>query len=114
MQITKYKHRGISQLSQLEYINHVLQRYKMGDAKLVSTPLEIHFHLYNYQSLQRKEERGFMVKVPYALTIRSLIYVTVCMRPNFGHAMGIVSRYMKNLGKAHWVTPLDPLSYLGD
>ena len=33
MQITRDKHRGILQLSQSEYINHVLQRFNMDDTK---------------------------------------------------------------------------------
>uniref|UniRef100_A0A803NDX7 Retrovirus-related Pol polyprotein from transposon TNT 1-94-like beta-barrel domain-containing protein n=1 Tax=Chenopodium quinoa TaxID=63459 RepID=A0A803NDX7_CHEQI len=39
MQITRDKQRGTLQLSQLEYIKRVLQRFNMGDAKPVSTPL---------------------------------------------------------------------------
>ncbi|BBG96524.1 hypothetical protein Prudu_005356 [Prunus dulcis] len=61
MQITRDKHRGILQLSQTEYINRVLQRFNMGDAKPVSTPLASHFHLSKDQSPQtRKREISWL------------------------------------------------------
>jgi hypothetical protein len=30
------------------------------------------------------------------------MYEMVCTRPNIAHAVGVVSRYMNNLGKKHW------------
>jgi hypothetical protein len=30
------------------------------------------------------------------------MYVMVCTRPNIAHGVGVVSRYMNNLGKEHW------------
>jgi hypothetical protein len=43
-----------------------------------------------------------MSRVPYSSTIGSLIYAMVCTRPYIAHAMGVVSRYMKNPRKEHW------------
>ena len=101
IQITRDKQRGFLQLSQADYINRVLQRFNMGDAKPVSTPLASHFRLSKDQSPQTEEERDFMAKVPYASAIGSLMYAMVCTRPDIGHAMGVVSRFMSNPGKAH-------------
>ncbi|BBH04062.1 Toll-Interleukin-Resistance domain family protein [Prunus dulcis] len=112
MQITRDKHRGILQLSQTEYINRVLQRFNMGDAKPVSTPLASHFHLSKDQSPQTEEERDLMAKVPYASAIGSLMYAMVCTRPDIGHAVGVVSRFMSNPGKAHWEAVKWILRYL--
>ena len=42
-----------------------------------------------------------MSKVPYASAIGSFMYVMVCTRPNIAHAVGVVSKYMSNLGKTH-------------
>jgi hypothetical protein len=57
MQITRDKQKGTLQLSQGEYINRVLQRFNMGNAKLVSTPLASHFRLSKEQSSQTEEEK---------------------------------------------------------
>jgi len=43
-----------------------------------------------------------MARIPYASSIGSLMYVMVCTRPDIGHAVGVVSRFMSNPGKAHW------------
>jgi hypothetical protein len=43
-----------------------------------------------------------MSRVPYSLAIDNLMYAMVCTRQDIAHAMGVMSRYMKNLGKEHW------------
>ena len=43
-----------------------------------------------------------MSRVPYSSTVDSLMYVMVCTRTNIAHAMRVVRRYMKNLGKENW------------
>jgi hypothetical protein len=53
-----------------------------------------------------------MSKVPYLLTIGSVMYVMVCTRPNIAHVVGFVSRYMNNLGKEHWEVVKWILRYL--
>ena len=112
MQIMRDKKRGILQLSQAEYINRILQRFNMGNAKPVSTPLASHFRLSKDQSPQTEEEREFMAKIPYASAIGSLMYAMVCTRPDIGHAVGVLSRFMANPGKAHWEAVKWILRYL--
>ncbi|CAJ2645710.1 unnamed protein product [Trifolium pratense] len=102
MQITRDKQRGVLQLSQAEYINRVLHRFNMGSAKPVSTPLASHFRLSKNQSPQTEEEKESMANIPYASAIGSLMYAMICTRPDIGHAVGVVSRFMSNPGKAHW------------
>jgi hypothetical protein len=43
-----------------------------------------------------------MYRVPYSSTIGRFMYVMVCTRPDIAHVVGVVRRYMKNLGKEHW------------
>jgi hypothetical protein len=89
-------------LSQGEYIEKVLERFRMHNEKLVSIPLAIHFKLTKEMCPKTQEEIEYMSRVPYSSTIGSLMYAMVCTRPYIAHAMGVVSRYMKNLGKEHW------------
>eukprot|EP00253_Pinus_taeda_P017667 PITA_17667 len=44
-----------------------------------------------------------MSKVQYASAVGSLMYAMVCTRPDIAHAVGVVSRYMNNPGKEHWM-----------
>ena len=62
-------------LSQDKYINKVLSRFNMQNAKVVSTPLGVHFRLSKEQSPKTEEERAYMEKVSYASAIGSLMYV---------------------------------------
>jgi hypothetical protein len=101
MRIGMDKQMGTLQLSHKEYIDHILKRFSMGDAKLVSTSLDSHFRLSKDQSPKTEEEKDFMAKVPHASTIGSLMYAMVCMRPDIAHAMEVVSRFMSNLGKQY-------------
>ena len=45
----------------------------------------------------------YMSKVPYASAVGSLMYAMVCTRPDIAHAVGVVSGYMNNIGKKHWM-----------
>ena len=45
-----------------------------------------------------------MKKVPYASAVGSSMYGMVCTRPDIGYVFGVVSRYMSNPGREHWVT----------
>ncbi|WVZ14797.1 hypothetical protein V8G54_012363 [Vigna mungo] len=103
MQITRDKQKCILHLSQAEYINRVLQRFNMRDAKAVSTPLASHFHLSKEQSPQTEKEKESMDEIPYASAIGSLMYAMV---------LGVVSRFMSNPGKAHWEAVKWILRYL--
>ena len=40
--------------------------------------------------------------MPYASAVGSLMYVMICTRPDIAQAVGVVSRFMVNLGREHW------------
>ena len=84
----------------------------MSDAKPISTPLASHFHLSKDQSPKMEENREFMAKVPYTLAIGSLMYAMLYTRPDICYAVGVVSRFMSNPGKAHWEAVKWILRYL--
>jgi hypothetical protein len=112
MRINRDKQKGTLQLSQEEYIDRILKRFNMSNAKPVSTPLASHFRLSKDQSPKTEEEKDFMAKVPYASAIGSLMYAMVCTRPDIAHAVGAVSRFMTNPGKQHWEAVKWILRYL--
>ena len=89
-------------LSQADYINKVLNRFSMDKAKPVSTLLKSHFRISKNQTPTTPEEKEYMSKVPYALTVGSLMYALVYTRPDIAEAVGIVSQFMSDPGKEHW------------
>eukprot|EP00253_Pinus_taeda_P023027 PITA_23027 len=103
MRITRDRKNQKLTLSRSEYIEKVLKRFNMQNEKLVSIPLAIHFKLRKEMCPKAQEEMAHMSKVPYASVVGSLMYAMVCTRPNIAHVVGVVSMYMNNLGKEHWI-----------
>ena len=70
----------------------VLKRFVMNEqSKPVSAPLAPHSKLSASVCLQNDKERAYMVKVPYANAISSLMYVMVCTRPDISQAVGVTA-----------------------
>ena len=74
----------------------------MQNAKPVSTPLASHFKLTKEMCPKTREEIEYMSRVPYSSAVGSLMYAMVCTRPDIAHAVGVMIKYMNNLGKEHW------------
>ena len=89
-------------MSQEQYIEKVLARFNMNKAKVVSSPLASHFNLSSRHSPSTDKEKEDMRRVPYASAVGSLMYAMVCTRPDIAYAVGVVSRFLSNLGRQHW------------
>ncbi|KAG9446519.1 hypothetical protein H6P81_012647 [Aristolochia fimbriata] len=102
MQITRDKKKKKLWLSQEGYVKKVLERFNMHESKAVTTTLGSQFKLSKEQGAKSDEEIAHMKTVSYASAIWSLMYAMVSTRPDIAHAVGVVSRFMKNPGKEHW------------
>ena len=71
----------------------------MKNAKFASTPLASHMKLS--KKMCTMEEKENMDKVPYSSVFESQMYAMICTRPDIAHAVGVVSRFLENLGKEH-------------
>ena len=88
-------------LFQKDYVEKLLERFSMANAKQVSTPLAGHFRLSTTQCPKLTEEIQDMSNVPYASAVGCLMYAMVCTRPNLAYAVSTVSRYMAKPGREH-------------
>ena len=102
MKIIKDRKSGNLYLSQKGYIEKVLHRFNMHNAKLVSTPLATHFKLSSALCPVFKDDIEYISRVSYSSAVGSLMYAMVYSRPDLSHALSVVSRYMDNPGKEHW------------
>ena len=102
MKITRLRDKMKIYLSHKKYIERVLERFNMKNAKHVSTPLVGHMKLSKKMCPKSREEKENMAKVPYSSVVGSLMYAMVCTRPDIAHAVGVVSRFLENPGKEHW------------
>jgi len=89
-------------LSQNNYPQKVLQRFNMQDCKPICTPLPLNFKLSSNMSPSNEADRMEMSRVPYASTVGSFMYDVICTRPDIAQAVGMISRFLADLGKEHW------------
>ena len=102
MKISRDRSKKLLWLSQERYIEKVLERFNMKDAKSVTSPLAGHHKLSSKECPSSKKEKEEMSKVPYQSAVGSLMYAMVCIRPDIAYAVGVVSWFMTNPGQAHW------------
>lgn len=112
MRIKRNRKKGILELSQELYIQKVLQRFNMLGGKAVSTPLPSNLKLSKDDSPKSDAEKKEMAKVPYSSAVGSLMFAMIATRPDIAFAVGMVSRYMANPGKKHWIAVKHILKYL--
>ncbi|KAK8576715.1 hypothetical protein V6N13_015148 [Hibiscus sabdariffa] len=58
------------------------------------------------------QERERMNQIPYASTIRSIMYDMICTRPDLSYALSMTSRYHSNPSEGHWIAVKNILEYL--
>ena len=71
-----------------------------------------YFKLTKEMCPKTQEEIDYMSKVPYSSIVGSLMYAMVCTRPDIAHVVGVVSRYMNDPSKEHWMVVKWILRYL--
>lgn len=101
MKISRDRSKKLLWLSRERYIEKVLERFNMKEAKFVIYMLAGHHKLNSKKCPTSKKEKEEMRKVPYQSAVGSLMYAMVCTRPDIAYAVGVVSRFMTNPGKAH-------------
>ena len=69
MRITSDRKNRKLTLSQGEYIENVLQRFRMQNEKPVGTPLSSHFKLSKEMCPETQEEIDYMSRIPYSLAV---------------------------------------------
>ena len=102
MEIYRYQPRRKIFLSQKSYIEKILSKFGMSNAKPLSTPSDANFRLSTTLGPQSEAEKEYMSRVPYASAVGSLMYAMVCTRPDLAQAVSVVSRFMSHPGKDHW------------
>jgi hypothetical protein len=89
-------------LSQGAYVETVLQRFHMQEAKPEYVPMKPSTILSTDQSPSTHAELEEMKDVPYQRAIGSLMYAAVSTRPDIAFSVAILSQFMRNPGRAHW------------
>lgn len=104
MRVTQNKD-GIT-LDQTKYIEKLISKFGMSDAISVTTPLELGLKL----TLPEKEDEN--PEVPFQELIGSLMYISICTRPDIAHAVSYLSQFNAHYGGVHWKAAKRVLRYL--
>lgn len=94
-------------LAQARNIKDLLSKYNMDNAKPVSTP--------SSPSIKLCKDDGELLNTtayPYAPLIGSLMYLSICTRPDIAQAVGALARYMSCPTIAHWTAAKTVVRYL--
>ncbi|MCO5546843.1 hypothetical protein L7F22_000280 [Adiantum nelumboides] len=102
--IKRDKKYGILELSQQSYIHKVVQYFHTigKKVKALSTSMQACTKLSKNGYPKSDAAKAKMTKVPYSSAVGSLMYAMAATRPDLAFAVGVVSRFMANLGKKHW------------
>ena len=105
--IEQDEERKCLRMHQKQYIENMLEKYRLTDANTVSTPADL--------SVKLKKDDGFSKDVDstlYQSMIGSLLYAANSTRPDIAQAVGVVSRYTSRPSQAHLTALKRILRYL--
>ena len=101
IKIYKDRSKRLLGLSQSTYIDKMLKRFSMEQSKRGYVPMVSRITLSKSLCSQTQDERTRMSMIPYASTIRSIMYVMLCTRPDVSYALSVTSRYQLDPGLGH-------------
>ncbi|RVW20741.1 Retrovirus-related Pol polyprotein from transposon TNT 1-94 [Vitis vinifera] len=104
--------RGILGLSQKAYIDKVLSRFGMSNCAPGDTPVAKGDKFSLHQCPKNELEKKDMERFPYASVVGSLMYAQVCTCPDIAYIVGMLGRYLSNLGMDHWKKVKQVMQYL--
>lgn len=92
-------------MSQTKYVEKILERFNMQDCRPRSTPCE--------QKLNYTDDAALMSNVTrYREAVGSLIYLTVCTRPDLSFVVSKLSQYFTEPTEQQWGSVKHVLRYL--
>ena len=107
MCVKRDRKKKILTVDQRQYLMSVLDRFGMKDCKSVSTPME---NGGKFKKLLVTDEA--IETLRYQAVIGSLIYASICTRPDLSYSMGALSQFMSKPGTDHWVASKRILRYI--
>jgi hypothetical protein len=99
-------------LTQRSYIQSIIDRYGLADARTCSMPLDPHNLLSKNQCPTTPQEFAEMRDVPYREAVGSLMYAALGTRPDIAYAVGHLARFSENPSKPHWEAVKRVIRYL--
>ncbi len=99
-------------LSQLSYIDSILRRHNLDEAKPLTTPMDPNIHLSTADCPASTADHALMRNVDYRGAVGALMYAALGTRPDIAYAVSTLSRYSQNPGPNHWTAVKRVFRYL--
>ena len=112
IQILRDKPSGIMRLSQQMYIERILKRFNMQSCSFGKRPIVKGNKFSKGQCPHNDIERDKMKSIPYSSVVGSLMYAQVCTHLDIAFVVGVLGRYLSDLGQSHWKAAKKFLRYL--
>jgi len=106
MELSRDREARSLKLTQKKLTRELINRYGLVDAHVRSMPLAAG------EKFRKEGEPLDTVRFPYSECVGSLLYLSVCTRPDIVHAVGALARYMAAPTVAHWEATLGVVRYL--
>ena len=106
MEIKHNKETGEIKLSQQRMCINLVAKYKQENAKHLSTPLSTSTKLTKDGQPLDQDSHS------YSELVGSLLYLSVCTRPDITQAVGVLARYMSKPTEEHWTAAKSVLRYI--
>jgi len=102
IKITRDRQMHTLSMSQTSYIDSILVRYALTEAKPQKSPMIPGMQLSKDQGPKTAEEVTRMRKTPYREAIGSLMYLAVATWPDIAFMVSRLSQFLDNPGPQHW------------
>ena len=95
-------------MTQERLATELVSRYGMRESKTKSVPLSTSIKLEQATEDNLLDREAF----PYSELVGSLLYLSVCTRPDISQAVGVLARYMAKPRVEHWTAAKGVLRYI--
>ena len=85
----------------MTYIEHILKTFNMKSCSFGRAPTVKGDRFSKGQSLQNDIEGDQMKAAPYSSVVDSLMYAQVCTGLDIAFVVGMLGRYLSDLGQSH-------------
>ena len=89
-------------INQRAYIEKMVDRFSLTNAKRVLTPMDPNVQFSIDQCPSSTSQLAKMKGIPYSEAIGSALWPVVVSRPDATYAIGVLSQFIQNPGLAHW------------
>jgi hypothetical protein len=107
MNITRDRATGSLKVSQERAIGNLINKYGLNEAKPKTVPLS--------SSIKLTAEDGEALDkecYPFSALVGSMLYLSICTRPDIAYSVGALAKYMSKPTTVHWSAAKSVLRYL--